>query len=1292
MRKKILFCFIAILLCFSLVVACGKKDDEDDPVVYPEQIVNGGFEEGLENLTGWTRNGNAFSTRGVVETSSITALDNSKVGTYFFSGKNAGNPQFTGSLTSDMFKLSKSGFITFKMGGGKDSSKIFIEFFEKDNAAALLKVTNTDFVDPEITDVMIRNVVDLSTHIGKILYIKITDNDDGEDYSWINADDFKVLEESEIAAYQLERTEQLAELEPEPFDENETSNKIVNGDFEKGNGDLTGWKILSGTAFTESCVVNTSTFWGGTFNKQGSRFFRGFVNDESLVGSMRSTKFTLGGDGYISFMIGGAKLKDMLYVAVCDGNTGAELIKIGNDHFEDPTMAETLNRKFIDASEYKGRVLYMKVVDNRAGSDFGAINVDDFQVSLTLDEFKALIASTKSAAASMTGTGSNAGIKSSLILIYKNTSYPIAGNAPALISKPDDIESGPRENYNLITNVLNNVVYEDDYTAESDVTKVITKIVKNGGTPITTGFMNFDLSALGEYVITVKATDAYEQSSETTVKITISNIENPEITSETFTHYVGVGTFDITSLLTKVTAISNKNTPEQLAKTIDSVDSVTSGTWTAYNFSTAGNSHVITYRVTDTENYYSTGTFTITVVGTDIINVSFEEAVGGNYLNGWTVTGGAATAITTSTTFWSGDVNWQYTQTPSGSGTYRQVYQEGLRFINTETAGGKKGTISSAKFVVGDDTFITFKMGGGNNTNLYVGIIDANTGAILKKVQNTLFSDPNMWLNMQRWYIDASAWAGKVVYVTIVDDFTDSWDAITFDDLKVNMTKAEAQTLLDADKAWALALAVPADQTPNNLTAVTALFNAQKNYYAGLSLVDVRAPVINTRIQNDVIIANNSVNLNSYLSGIVAVNGTGVSGALTNSIQKVAFNNITITTGNWAAYDMSETGNYTITYRVTGSDNRYTENTFTVTTTPAVMNQILNGGFETGDLTGWTQLSGNDITSGVTNNSDFWGEKIPFNKSGTYFLQVGVGNLEENYVYELKSTNFTLAGSGYISFKMGGNLAALKVYKANGELIAIFRNTAFADVNFPLIAGGSRLATMTTFVADLSTYLNQDLYIVLADDQTGGWGVSMFDEIITYYETAPVVAGSFDTVKESNDGGNVNINWMTPVFQPIVINAGFDSNTTGWTYTTGSDDGTKTGTLTRVETGGQSGAYASIGSFDTAAGTKTGTLTQSVSTSGGFKVGDQVVLSFAIKTNNRTSNTGAISFIVGDQKISSSGNWTNAWVIRTSAKVTLTAADIDTDGNLLIGVNFTTTSTAADRAAHLDTFNVVLYR
>ena len=187
---------------------------------------------------------------------------------------------------------------------------------------------------------------------------------------------------------------------------------------------------------------------------------------------------------------------------------------------------------------------------------------------------------------------------------------------------------------------------------------------------------------------------------------------------------------------------------------------------------------------------------------------------------------------------------------------------------------------------------------------------------------------------------------------------------------------------------------------------------------------------------------------------------------------------------------------------------------------------IENGDFETGDLSGWEYKAGTadgEISlEAVITGTTFFDEKVPYNKTGKYHFDGWKANSVESNGYVLKSTVFRLSGSGFISFKMGGNAACVKVYKSSGEQIAEYNNTEFRDMNHPNLDEGCRNGTMTTFVANLAEYLGERLYIELADKgaDVTSWGVAFFDDIVTYYKVAPDVANSYDTVEfyKTTDG------------------------------------------------------------------------------------------------------------------------------------------------------------------------------
>lgn len=713
---KILRKTLPPLLAFCMILCTTSCGDSGGKGSAADDIVNGDFEDISQGAwVGWTRQDAAFNFRGVVDADEVNGTPIEKSGSYFFSGTAGGNPAMRGTLTSDVFKLGGNGFITFKMGAGKNTDKIYVEFFEEGNDTPLAKITNSECDGVFITDHLITKIVDLSAYVGQNIYIKVTDDDDGNDFSYINLDAFRVCSsDEEVAAAEAEYAHQIEAYGEKPFVEDETAMDIENGGFE--TGDLTGWKTLEGTAFVRSGVVSTSQYYWDdrSVYGEGEYYLDGSNNGaiaENLTGAIRSTKFTLGGDGFISFMIGAGN--GDCYVALCDGNTDEELITMRNEYFNDPSLALTLLRVYMDAGEYVGRVVYIKVVDANDGGGFAFMNVDDFRVSLTADEVAAL--------------------------------------------EVDQMEKIQNEAYN---------------SASYD-----------------------DLAALRNYY---------------------NNYPYP----------VPLNSLTITSF------VSNK----------------------------------------------------VVDCGTVDVTAYLEEAAA--------------------------------------------------------SYGGNEVSDFSVSRVVSDGTEIS----------------------------------------------------------------------------------------------------------------------------AGFDAVDMSVP--------------------GYYQVIYTADYEGI-------VSEAAFTVVAL------------------------QDHK----------------SVANGGFESGNLAGWTVLTDgwsvvDGQAAGVISAENYWGEALPYNQAGDYHLDGWNNGLDEGATWAVQSTNFTLSGSGFISVRMGGHAAAVHVYLADGTEIGYYKQNRFNDANFPSVGAGGSWADMGTYVMDLTAYVGREMYIVLADEQADGWAHAFFDEVVTYYETAPDYENNTDEVLDGGTAAPVNIPWQ----------------------------------------------------------------------------------------------------------------------------------------------------------------------
>lgn len=160
--------------------------------------------------------------------------------------------------------------------------------------------------------------------------------------------------------------------------------KFLNADFEYGS--LRGWENILGTAFTD----NTIDISGGgnvDWNVVGNFFYNGELADLGSTGSMQSEVFNLKGNGKIGLMIGGGKNFSQCYISLCDAKSNQELVSIANYKFDFDNPNSRMHRVILNGSNYIGKDVYLKVVDNDANTDgYNFLILDDFVINFQGEE------------------------------------------------------------------------------------------------------------------------------------------------------------------------------------------------------------------------------------------------------------------------------------------------------------------------------------------------------------------------------------------------------------------------------------------------------------------------------------------------------------------------------------------------------------------------------------------------------------------------------------------------------------------------------------------------------------------------------------------------------------------------------------------------------------------------------------------------------------------------------------------------------------------------------------------
>ena len=590
-------------------------------------------------------------------------------------------------------------------------------------------------------------------------------------------------------------------------------------------------------------------------------------------------------------------------------------------------------------------------------------------------------------------------------------------------------------------------------------------------------------------------------------------------------------------------------------------------------------------------------------------------------LTGWTLTGDFG-VVSDESAYWGGSYD------KSEGSTYLFTWYTTAGDVSREN---EVGTLVSDPFTLQKNAYVTFRLAGGNRSEIRVEFVNAVTGEVIGQFFNTNANDGHL-ISYAYTFSNAEELS---CYIRVVDEATTGWGCLAVDDFVTYYPAGEtlegAVTAVNAvDLKATLGAEIAADRltaqgdyTADSWRAYTeALASAEDKYNAATLPVGLQAALTTLRdakaaltyrtptevsgvqknftlrtggsrtflfsdlVDEDALSeityalsAGNGVTYTLVDGGFTLTAGNAgaesVPVTLTVSHRGVAVLTVTLTvnvtadtvpTVNTAYvsrdidfYDATEAdllidllasvnnpGDLALTFTVTNGgvpveltggtrfafavagpytatptavvfsvEVAYTANgvsgtltfDYTVNVRDTTGYRVKNGGFETGDLTGWTLV--NSQIGAVSNASRYWlndsesPNGFSFGKDGEWFFNAYATDAE-GATGSLTSSSFVIGNSGWLTFKLGAarhvTQVWIDVYDAGtGEILARYGNTAWQERTDGVKSGCSLIA----YKADLSAYLGRTVKIRVVDNATNDYGLFFADSFDAWHDAEP---------------------------------------------------------------------------------------------------------------------------------------------------------------------------------------------